>query len=120
MDVLPQELGLSGVNFADKAINRQKRPISRGSFNRSLKQARTNIIQSVYTVLLLEYLGLASPDSLAHYLELSNELKSYTDAYQQLWQQSPDNAEKALTEIRTRLSDALKEAANPLALKQKT
>ena len=51
------------IPYDDKASFRSKsgertRGVSRGAFNRTLKQARRNVTRSLYTMLLLAYLGL--------------------------------------------------------------
>jgi len=51
------------ITYEDKATYRSKRGtrsrgVSRGAFNRTLKQARRNLSRCLYTMLLLAYLGL--------------------------------------------------------------
>lgn len=51
------------ITYENKALYRSKhgtrsRGVSRGAFNRTLKQARKNLTRSFYTMLLLAYLGL--------------------------------------------------------------
>ncbi|HMK83610.1 MAG TPA: hypothetical protein VK503_07825, partial [Candidatus Bathyarchaeia archaeon] len=45
--------------------------ITRGSYNRTLIQAQNNVIRSIYTVLLLGYLGLFDTASLQPFIELA-------------------------------------------------
>jgi hypothetical protein len=54
-----------------------RRKLSRGSFNRTLIQAQNNVIRSIYTVLLLGYVGLYDSPSLQPFLELSDTIQSY-------------------------------------------
>ncbi len=58
-----------------------KAEISRGAFNRTLKQARKNVIQSMYTIILLGYLGLFEDTRLEPYLEAAERLQHYVNAY---------------------------------------
>jgi len=53
--------------------------VSRGSFDRTLTQARKNVTESIYTVLLLGYAGLLETSQLEPFLETGNRLKSYSD-----------------------------------------
>jgi hypothetical protein len=51
------------ITYDDKASFRSRsgtrtRGVSRGAFNRTLKQARKNVTRCLYTMLLLTYLGL--------------------------------------------------------------
>ncbi len=53
----------SHITYENKASYRSKtgsrsRGVSRGAFNRTLTQARTNVTRCLYTMLLLAYLGL--------------------------------------------------------------
>jgi hypothetical protein len=58
-----------------------KAEISRGAFNRTLKQARKNVIQSIYTIILLGYLGMFDSARLDPYLEAASKLQHYVSAY---------------------------------------
>ena len=64
-----------------KSERRSYRPskskISRGAYNRTLIQAQINIIRSIYTILLLGYLGLFDSAALQPFLELSDTIDSY-------------------------------------------
>ncbi len=76
-----------GSDLANKSLTREEmselrmpgRKVSRGAFNRSLLQARTNIAESVYTVLVLGYCGLLDSPSLAPFVEASERLRSQTE-----------------------------------------
>jgi len=51
--------------------------VSKGSFYRTLSQAKANIDKTLFTVLLLGYIGILDSPSLTPFLELSNKLKTY-------------------------------------------
>jgi len=51
--------------------------ITRGSYNRTLIQAQNNVIRSIYTVLLLGYLGLFDTASLQPFIELADTIETY-------------------------------------------
>ncbi len=77
--------GLSGkalTNEEKAALRLSKAGISRGAFNHTLKQARRNVIQSIYTIILLGYLGVFDDTRLDPYLEVATKLKEYIGAYQ--------------------------------------
>jgi hypothetical protein len=69
------------TNEEKASLRLSKAEISRGSFNHTLRQARKNIIQSIYTILLLGYLGVFDDPRLDQYLEAANKLKDYVNAY---------------------------------------
>jgi hypothetical protein len=70
-------------NDAQRGRRRLFRPsgarISRGAYNRSLIQAQNNVIRSLYTVLLLGYVGLFDSASLQPFIELSDTIQGYVD-----------------------------------------
>jgi len=79
-----------GPNVAGKALTNDEKAllrltkagISRGAFNHTLKQARKNVIKSIYTIILLGYLGVFEDSRLDPYLEAATKLKDYVAAYQ--------------------------------------
>jgi len=85
IDVLAENLAGKTLRYEEKAKLRLLRAgISRGAFNRTLKQARRNIIESVYTILLLGYLGVFEDTRLDPYLEAANKLQAYMSAYREV------------------------------------
>jgi len=64
----------------EKARLRIGKRVSRGSFNRTLRQARENVIKAIYTVLLLGYLGVLSSPELEPYVELGSALRAHLEA----------------------------------------
>jgi len=75
-----------GHDMANKRLTREemaqlvrnKGGISRGALNRTLRQARENISESIHTVLLLGYGGLIESPSLLPFVEASERLKVQT------------------------------------------
>ena len=57
-------------------LRRDRGGITRGSFNRTLKQGRTNVSESIHTMLLLGYCGLLESPGLAPFVEASDRLRS--------------------------------------------
>jgi len=83
IDFLAPNLAGRSLTNEEKALLRLKKAgISRGAFNHTLKQARRNIVQSIYTILLLGYFGVFEDVRLDPYLEVANKLKEYISAYQ--------------------------------------
>ena len=96
IDVLAENIGQKHIKYEEKATFRKKaKKISRGAFNRTLRQANDNIRKSIYTILLLEYLGILSHDSFIHYQETSNTLLSYMEAVKQLADRSNRSKKQA-------------------------
>lgn len=73
--------------------------LSRGSFDRTLSQARRNVRRSISTVLLLGYVGILESPELEPFLEVGNRIKTYTE----LNRESGNDAIK----LRRNLSDEL-------------
>ena len=65
------------VTSNDKAAFRSKK-VSRGSFRRTLSQGRKNIISSIYTILLLSYIGIYDPYPFDEYKILAEKLSEYS------------------------------------------
>ncbi len=85
IDFLAENITEKRIKMEEKArLRLTKAEISRGAFNRTLKQARKNVIQSVYTVLLLGYLGIFDSTRLDPYIEIANKLQAYVDAYKNI------------------------------------
>lgn len=58
MDSLMIHLTSGPRSFSEKAVMRDGGPVSKGSFVRSLKQATRKCHEVIYTIILLQYLGL--------------------------------------------------------------
>ena len=114
IDVLADNIASKHLKYEEKAKMRQiKAGISRGSFNRTLKQAKTNIIKSIYTILLLGYFGILEDPSITPYIEAANKLKSYAEAYRDALR-TPKEAQEQLNAINM-LRDELENTLNQLS-----
>lgn len=89
------------------------RNFSRGAFNRTLIQAQNNVIRSIYTVLLLGYVGLHDTASLQPFLELSDTIQSYVH---EMHQATTDD-ESVLRELSTRLAEGISSLARRQSFK---
>ena len=76
LEVLLVELGSANLprrlSFEEKA---EIRGVSKGAYARTLRQAIENIKRSIYTIFLLEYLGVLGEEALSAILEAANLLK---------------------------------------------
>ena len=119
IDVLAENYTDKPLNYDEKGeLRLTKAAVSRGSFNRTLAQAKKNVTESIYTILLLGYLGVIQSSSLAPYLEVANKLQRYTDAYKTLPMESDTNAQvRTISLIREEIASALEQLANPKASK---
>jgi hypothetical protein len=87
--------------------------ISRGSYNRSLIQAQNNVIRSIYTILLLGYVGLFDTSALQPFIELSDTLQGYLQE-----NQHPSLGDlEAIQDLKRRLSEAISALANRQSFK---
>jgi hypothetical protein len=116
IDILAENIAGKQLKYDEKARLRLiKAKISRGAFNRTLKQAKDNVIKSIYTVLLLGYLGIFETTTLDPYLEIANKLNAYVEAYKNIPNKSGELHEhlKAIEMIKEELETSLKKLSNP-------
>lgn len=116
IDLLSEKISGKQLKYDEKAILRlTKAKISRGAFNRTLRQAKENVIKSIYTVLLLGYLGIFEDTTLDPYLEVANRLHEYMTAYKDLSGKGADVDYhlKVIETIREELETSLKQLASP-------
>jgi hypothetical protein len=80
IDLLSDDLLLrKSTSIERPKLRTDRNTVSRGSFDRTLTQARKNMTEAIYTVLLLGYAGLLETSQLEPFLETGNRLKSYSD-----------------------------------------
>jgi hypothetical protein len=116
IDVLAENLSNKHLKYAEKAnLRLTKAKITRGSFNRTLKQSKENVIKSVYTVLLLGYLGVFETTTLDPYLEIANKLHEYVEAHKStpLRGEELKDHQKLIEIIREELETSLKQLSKP-------
>ena len=116
IDVLAENIAGKSINYDEKAnLRLMKSKLSRGAFNRTLAQAKKNVINSIYTILLLGYLGVFESTTLDPYLEIANKLKEYVEAHDNI----PDREEEAINRlkaiglIREEIEKSLKQLSLP-------
>ncbi|MGQ9538218.1 MAG: hypothetical protein ACUVTE_01325 [Candidatus Bathycorpusculaceae bacterium] len=116
IDILAENISGKPIKYDEKARLRLTRAkISRGSFNRTLRQAEENVIKSIYTVLLLGYLGIFESTTLDPYIETANKLQAYLDAHKSLPETGEQTGEqiKFLKMLREELEISLKRLSEP-------
>ena len=116
IDVLSETTVGKQLKYDEKATFRlTKARITRGSFNRTLAQSKTNVIRSIYTVILLGYLGIFETTTLDPYLEVANKLKEYLDAFKDLSTHDKELSDhvKLIEMIRNELETSLKQLSSP-------
>ena len=121
IDILAEKIGEKAIKYEEKADLRLS-AVTRGSFNRTLKQARRNIIKSIYTVLLLGYLGIFEDTSLDPYLEIANKLRGYVDSYLEQSTNADVKVEhlRIMNRLREELEASLEQLSSPKALLSRT
>jgi hypothetical protein len=116
IDVLAENISNKHLKYDEKAnLRLTKAKISRGSFNRTLKQSKENVIKSVYTVLLLGYLGVFETTTLDPFLEIANKLHEYVEAHKSTPIRGDElkDHQKLIEIIREELETSLKQLSNP-------
>jgi hypothetical protein len=116
IDVLSENIAKKPLKYDEKArLRLTKAKISRGAFNRTLKQAKENVVKSIYTVLLLGYLGVFESTTLDLYLEIANKLQEYLDTYKAMMNRDKyeDEQLKIIEIMREELETGLKKLSNP-------
>ena len=116
IDVLAENLAGKQLKYDEKAdLRLTKAKISRGSFNRTLRQSKENVIKSIYTILLLGYLGVFESTTLDPYLEIANKLHDYLEAHQTIPGKEEELKDrlKVIEIIRQELETGLKQLSSP-------
>jgi hypothetical protein len=81
IDMLIDLMSDKNVTFEQKTFFRGE-IVSRGSFSRSLQQARKNIIESILTIVLLSYIGVFDERPFDDYVFLAEKLRDYVELIQ--------------------------------------
>lgn len=113
IDMLTDIISDEKVSFQQKSLLRSKKT-SRGSFSRSLSQARSNVVSSVFTIVLLSYIGVFDERPFDEYYVLAEKLKEYatmTDSRELNYDK------EALRRIEEELIIGIRELATPTSIK---
>lgn len=79
IDLLIDVMSDEKVPFKEKTIFRTHK-VSRGSFSRTLSQARHRVISSIFTMVLLSYVGVYDSKPFEEYENLAEKLREYLTA----------------------------------------
>lgn len=113
IDVLAENISDKSLKYDEKAQIRHL-AVSRGAFNRSLRQARQNVIQSIYTILLLGYVGILEDTSLEPYIEVANKLQTYIETQRKLVKKVPKQEHlRSVALLHEELTKSLEELTRP-------
>jgi hypothetical protein len=82
IDLVTEDSLDTHLSYEEKASlrsheSRRKHGVSRGAFNRTLHQARKNVTRSIYTLLLLAYLGLFDLTVFRPFEEIASRIGGY-------------------------------------------
>jgi len=122
IDILAEKITEKRMIYEEKAkLRLLKSGVSRGAFNRTLRQSRTNVIKSIYTIILLGYLGVFESPRLEPYLELANKLHAFMEAYKHLWRQKEAKSEqiRIMAILQKELENGLKQLIEPKSMSEK-
>ena len=113
IDLLTDLMSEEKVSFYQKTLFRNKK-VSRGSFSRSLSQARRNVISSIFTIVLMSYIGVFGARPFDDYYFLAEKLKEYVSMVQL---NGNDVSKNVLKRLEVELIDGIRELATPTSIK---
>jgi hypothetical protein len=127
IDLVVEDAVGTHVPYEEKATARSqglgsKKPgVTRGAFNRTLSQARTNVIQSIYTMLLLAYLGIFDSNPFRPFQEIASRIGDYRRIREVLAGRADLTVEdlESYKAIEKSILAALDELKSPLVLKSR-
>jgi len=114
IDYLVEYMTDSELTYDNKALLRSKK-VSRGSFSRTLAQARGNIISSIYTILLLAYIGIFDTAPFDDYRNLAEKLSEYLSILENL---DSTQSRQFLRRIEAELREGINALAVPGSLRK--
>jgi hypothetical protein len=113
IDLLTDTISDKRLTYSEKTLFRT-REVSRASFSRTLSQARKNVISSIYTFILLSYIGVFDARPFEEYQILAEKLREYLG----MLENSDTNQSKALLKtIETELMEGIRSLAEPTSVK---
>lgn len=113
IDLLIDVISEEKVPFKQKTLFRNKK-VSRGSFSRTLSQGRRRVISSIFTIVLLSYVGVFDAKPFEEYQNLVEKLREYLAAVEK----SDASVSRAmLRRIEGELSEGIESMAKPTKLK---
>jgi hypothetical protein len=113
IDVLTELLNDKKISYNEKTRFRDKK-VSRGSFSRTLSQSRRNIISSIFTIILVYYIGIFETSPLEEYEMLADQLKEYAKLIDE---SNLINSQTILETIEKELMEGIFELTQPKKMK---
>jgi len=113
IDLLIDVMSDEKIPFKEKTLFRAKK-VSRGSFSRTLGQARRRVISSIFTIVLLSYVGVFEAKPFAEYENLAEKLREYLTAVET---SSPNQSKAILRRIEEELTVGVEALSHPTQLK---
>ena len=113
IDLLIDVMSEEKVPFKNKVIYRNKK-VSRGSFSRTLGQGRRRVISSIFTIVLLSYVGVFDAKPFEEYQNLVEKLRDYLTAVEK---SGPKVSRALLKRIEDELTEGIELMARPTKLK---
>ncbi len=113
IDLLTDVISDKRLTYSEKTLFRT-REVSRASFSRTLSQARRNVISSIYTIILLSYIGVFEARPFEEYQILAEKLREYLGI---LENSEPPQSKALLKTIETELMEGIRSLAEPTSVK---
>ena len=113
IDMLIDIMSEKKVPFDEKILFRRNK-VSRGSFSRSLAQARGNVISSIFTIVLLSYVGVFNARVFDEYQFLAEKLQEYISLIEN---NESGYSKEVMKSIEEELIEGIKELATPTSIK---
>lgn len=113
IDMLTELISDNRLSLDEKTLFRTNN-VSRGSFSRSLSQARKNVISSIFTIVLLSYIGVFDERPFDEYYVLAEKLKEYTTMLEST---GSEINKTELKRFETELIEGIKKLAKPTSIK---
>lgn len=114
IEVLSDQISEKKILAENKAKMRvSKKNISRGSYSRTLAQARKNTRKAIFTLLLLGYVGLLQTPELYPFIEISDRMRSLIELYAEYpsntINQEPVDVVSRISIVREEIENALRD-----------
>jgi len=113
-------INLFGTQFSTRSGGRIRKlrtrtdifKISRGAFNRTLNQAKVNVVRSIYTLFLLGYVGVFDTPQLGPFIELADNIKAHLEDRRAAAEHAGDEEYKrAVQDMATKLAELIETLA---------
>ncbi len=90
-------------------LRTDKEILTRGSFLRTLSQAKNNVLASLYTVLLLGYAGIFDTIEFEPFIEIAHRIRSHIENLKK--EENEENYKKVIKTLTDELTDIIDDLA---------